>query len=180
MDMKVSRRVLPRPVYTCLDELDRRIIAIIQAGLPLSSKPYQEIGNRLGITEEEVIARIKKFVDDGVIKRFGIVVRHHELGYRANAMTVWDIPDEHVSELGVCMGNFDFVTLCYQRPRRLPQWPYNLFAMIHGQDRDHVLENIDLLIKRCSLESIQHDVLFSTKRYKQRGAVYQRHCNGGD
>ena len=177
--MKVATRVFPRPVYTDLDELDRQIITVIQTGMPVSSKPYLEIGKQLGITEDEVIARIKKFSDDGVIKRFGIVVRHHELGYRANAMTVWDIPDEKVSELGVCMGKFDFVTLCYRRPRRLPAWPYNLFTMIHGQDRDHVLKNIEVLVGRCGLQDISYDVLFSTRRYKQRGAIYHRDCRGG-
>jgi len=95
------------------------------------------------------------------------------LVYRANAMTVWNIPDEVVSELGICMGQFDFVTLCYRRPRRLPDWPYNLFTMIHGKDRDDVLANIQLLAERCSLSDIEHEVLFSKRRFKQRGAIYR-------
>ena len=78
-----------------------------------------------------------------------------------------------VSELGSCMGQFDFVTLCYRRPRRLPDWPYNLFTMIHGKDRDDVLANIELLAKRCNLDEIEHKVLFSTRRFKQRGAIYR-------
>ena len=109
-----------------------------------------------------------------MIKRFGVVVRHHELGYQANAMTVWNIPDEMVSELGPCMGQFEFVTLCYRRPRRLPQWPYNLFTMIHGQDRNDVLVNIQTLVTSCGLEDIEHEVLFSTRRFKQRGAIYHK------
>jgi len=111
-------------------------------------------------------------LENGVIKRLGVVVRHHELGYRANAMTVWNIPDEQVSEVGRCIGHFEFVTLCYRRPRRLPDWPYNLFTMIHGRDRDEVLANIDHLVHECGLGSIEREVLFSQRRFKQRGAIY--------
>lgn len=155
-----------------LDEQDVALIAEIQSGLPLTPCPYAEMGQRIGLSEAEVIDRLKRLQQAGAIKRFGVVVRHHEIGYRANAMTVWDIPDEKVSELGECMGGFEFVTLCYRRPRRLPDWPYNLFTMVHGQDRDEVLSNISHMAERCGLASIQYEVLFSTRRFKQRGAIY--------
>jgi len=155
-----------------LDERDAALIAEIQTGLPLTPCPYAEMGQRIGLSEAEVIDRLKRLQQAGAIKRFGVVVRHHEIGYRANAMTVWDIPDEKVSELGECMGGFEFVTLCYRRPRRLPEWPYNLFTMVHGQDRDEVLSNISHMAERCGLASIQYEVLFSTRRFKQRGAIY--------
>ena len=140
----------------------------------MSVTPYADMGAQLGINEAEVIHRLQRLMDENVIKRFGVVVRHHELGYQANAMTVWNIPDEMVSELGPCMGQFEFVTLCYRRPRRLPQWPYNLFTMIHGQDRNDVLVNIQTLVTSCGLEDIEHEVLFSTRRFKQRGAIYHK------
>jgi len=101
-----------------------------------------------------VIAGLAQLQEQGVIKRLGVVVRHHELGYRANAMVVWDIPDDLISALGHCIGKFDFVTLCYQRPRRLPAWRYNLFCMIHGRDRDEVLNLVAQLEEQCGL----HDV----------------------
>lgn len=151
---------------------DQRLIAAIQCGLPLVSRPFAEIGASIGLSEGEVIERIQALLADGTIKRLGVVVRHHELGYRANAMTVWNIPDDQVDEIGQRIGAVDFVTLCYRRPRRLPDWPYNLFAMIHGQDRDAVLRNIEHLIDRCGLEDIQHEVLFSRRRFKQCGARY--------
>ena len=151
---------------------DQRLIAAIQCGLPLVSRPFAEIGASIGLSEDEVIERIQALLADGTIKRLGVVVRHHELGYRANAMTVWNIPDDQIDEIGQRIGAVDFVTLCYRRPRRLPDWPYNLFAMIHGQDRDAVLRNIEHLIDRCGLEDIQHDVLFSRRRFKQCGARY--------
>ena len=174
MDMKVKLRLPALPDRAILDEQDQSLISLIQTGLPLCATPYAELGKQLGITENEVITRLQRLTDQNVIKRFGVVVRHHELGYRANAMTVWNVPDELVRELGPCMGQFEFVTLCYQRPRRLPDWPYNLFTMIHGQDRNDVLINIQTLIERCHLEKIDHDVLFSTRRFKQRGAIYHK------
>jgi hypothetical protein len=101
------------------------------------------------------------------------VVRHHELGYRANAMVVFDIVDEKVAQLGRCIGKFEYVTLCYRRPRVLPNWPYNLFCMIHGKDRDAVLLHVQELMQRCDLQHVAHAVLFSKRRFKQRGAVYR-------
>lgn len=173
MDMKVKYRLPSLPKQAVLDEQDQALITLIQTGLPLTPTPYADLAKQLNLDEKEVIQRIKNLNETKVIKRFGVVVRHHELGYRANAMTVWDIPDETVSELGLCMGQFDFVTLCYRRPRRLPDWPYNLFTMIHGKDRDDVLANIQLLAERCHLDEIGHKVLFSTRRFKQRGAIYR-------
>jgi len=171
--MKVRYRQPLLPERAILDERDQALITLVQTGLPISARPYMDLGKKLGMGESEVIARINQLKKSKVIKRFGIVVRHHELGYRANGMTVWNIPDETVSELGSCMGQFDFVTLCYRRPRRLPDWPYNLFTMIHGLNQDDVLTNIQLLIERCGLSEIEHEVLFSTRRFKQRGAIYR-------
>jgi DNA-binding Lrp family transcriptional regulator len=166
---------LSLPVVNALyaaDSAGQRLIAAIQDGLPLTARPYADIGARIGLSEEDVIARIAALQQQGTIKRLGVVVRHHELGYRANAMVVWDVPDERVAALGRCLGGFDFITLCYRRPRRLPDWPYNLFCMIHGQDRQSVLEQVAFLVTRCDLQDIPHRVLFSKRRFKQRGAVY--------
>lgn len=173
MDMKVNREPL-LPERILFDEKDQKLITLIQTGLPITPTPYADLGKKLGMQESEVIERLKQLNETKIIKRFGVVVRHHELGYRSNAMTVWNIPDDMVSELGACMGQFDFITLCYRRPRRLPDWPYNLFTMIHGQDKDDVLENIELLRERCDLDDIEYQVLFSTRRFKQRGAIYRQ------
>ena len=174
MDMKVKYRQPALPPQAQIDERDEALIALIQTGLPLTARPYAELGKQVGMTEEQVINRIIYLNESKIIKRFGVVVRHHELGYKANAMTVWNIDDDIISQLGACMGGFDFVTLCYQRPRRLPEWPYNLFTMIHGKNREHVLSNIELLVNQCGLDAVEHQVLFSTKRFKQRGAIYRK------
>ncbi len=177
--MIVKHRLPRLPELYDFDAQDQALITLMQTGLPLSATPYADMGKQLKMSESEVIERLKRLTDKNIIKRFGVVVRHHELGYRANAMTVWNIPDDQVSLLGECMGQFDFVTLCYRRPRRLPEWPYNLFTMIHGQDRDAVLANINLLVERCGLGDIAHQVLFSTRRFKQRGAIYRQASNNG-
>ncbi|WP_294105420.1 AsnC family transcriptional regulator [Thiolapillus sp.] len=155
-----------------LNAQDRRLVALIQGCLPLSSRPYAELGKQLDMPEETVIQRIRAMQEDGVIKRMGIVVRHHELGYTANAMVVWDVPDDQTRRVGEALGRHACVTLCYQRPRRLPEWPYNLFCMIHGKDRERVLNYLDSLVESEALQDIPHEVLFSGERFKQRGARY--------
>ncbi|MGD2062351.1 MAG: AsnC family transcriptional regulator [Nitrospirota bacterium] len=161
------------PRRDLLDALDHRLIAAVQGGLPLVSRPYQEIARRIGTSESEVITRLRRMLSDDTIKRLGVVVRHRKLGYRANAMVVWDVPDEVVDTLGYRLRRFDCITLCYRRPRRLPVWPYNLFCMIHGQDRAGVLARVEHLVERCDLHDVPHEVLFSGRCFKQRGAMYQ-------
>lgn len=161
----LRRAAAPQPFETAL-------VGAIQQGLPLVPRPYAEIGADIGLSENEVIAGLAHLSEQGIIKRMGVVVRHHELGYRANAMVVWDIPDDRISALGHCVGKFDFVTLCYRRPRRLPAWRYNLFTMIHGQDRAEVLALVEQLKAQCGLQDIAHEVLFSRRRFKQCGARY--------
>ena len=155
-----------------MNQREQDLLATIQTGIPLVSQPYAAIAEQSGLSEEQVITAIRQFISQGLIKRWGVVVRHHELGYRANAMVVWDVPDERVDELGQQLKQFDFVTLCYRRPRRLPHWPYNLFCMIHGRDRETVIEQVEQLVVQLHLQAIPHELLFSKRRFKQRGACY--------
>jgi siroheme decarboxylase len=155
-----------------LTETDRELIAVIQDGLPLVAHPYAAIGERVGLSEAAVIKRLEALQSEGLIKRMGVVVKHRTLGYRANAMVVWDIPDDQVERIGVLLADEVCVTLCYQRPRRLPAWPYNLFCMIHGRERDSVLRRLEQIISYHGLEKIPYAVLFSSRSFKQRGARY--------
>jgi siroheme decarboxylase len=154
-------------------DTDHHILAGIENGLPLSPRPYKDVAARLGISEEELIARLRALLENGVIKRLGLIVRHHELGYAANAMVVWDVPDDGVGAIGRRMSKLPFVTLCYRRERRPPTWPYNLFCMIHGRDRQTVLGQIAELRAALDLEEVPYDVLFSLRRFKQRAARYR-------
>ena len=155
-----------------IGEAERRLVSVLQEGLPLFMRPFALIAERIGISENEVMGRIGHWLDDGAIKRFGVVVRHRELGYKANAMLVHDIPDARVGELGRALAEEPAVTLCYRRPRVLPDWPYNLFCMIHGRERSEVEAIIGELRQRHGLTDCAHDVLFSLTRFKQNGARY--------
>ena len=148
------------------------MITAVERGLPLCRRPFREIGKQAGISESEVIAALGRMAESGIISRMGVIVRHHELGYRNNAMVVWDIPDEKAGEIGRRFKTFAFVTLCYRRKRRPPVWPYNLFCMVHGRERDVVLAQVEELAEGCGLKDMPREVLFSGRRFKQRGAVY--------
>lgn len=164
----------PAPSTLPATSAERKLIAAIQGGLPLVERPYQALAEQLDMSESELLGKLRALIDTGAIKRFGVIVRHHEMGYRANAMVVWDVPDNFVELVGQKLGSEDCVTLCYQRPRVLPRWPYNLFCMIHGKDRSQVMECIRRIRRLNDLEHVPHQVLFSGKRFKQRGARYHR------
>jgi siroheme decarboxylase len=153
------------------DAADAALLNAIAGGLPLDPQPYAAVGRGLGMTEAEVCERLARLLADGTIRRLGVVVRHQELGYRANAMVVWSLPEERVTELGKHIGGLPFVTLSYRRPRR-PGWPYNLFTMIHGRDRAAVLAQVDRIKELFDLMDADSAVLFSGRRFKQRGARY--------
>jgi DNA-binding Lrp family transcriptional regulator len=154
------------------DPIDGALIRAIQQGLPLVPRPYAQIAGELGVSEVEVMARLRRLIDTGAIKRFGVVVRHRELGYRANAMVVWTLPEDRVTEVGRRIGRLPFVTLSYQRQPRPPAWPYNLFTMIHGRDRTSVLDQLEQIKERLGLSDAGCAVLFSVRRFKQHGARY--------
>lgn len=155
------------------DQFECALIDLLGNGIPLTPAPYQDIADQLGVSEDVVRHKIDCWLDDGTISRFGAVVRHHELGYQANAMVVWDTPDEAVEAAGQALTALPFVTLCYVRERRLPDWPYNLFCMIHGKDRETVLGQVEEATKAADLSDYQRDILFSVRRFKQRGAAYR-------
>ncbi|MGZ5077342.1 MAG: siroheme decarboxylase subunit beta, partial [Methylobacter sp.] len=117
-----------------IDTKDRLLLEHIQLGLPICASPYAEIGQLCDMPETEVIERLTRLKQQGSIKRMGVIVKHRQLGYRANAMIVWNVPDTLVKQLGGHISRFPFVTLCYQRPKQA-EWPYNLYCMIHGKDR---------------------------------------------
>lgn len=152
-----------------LDEIDRRLIVATQAGFPLLSRPYDALARQLGITVPDVQARLAAMLATGVIRRIGAVPNHYALGYRFNGMTVWDVTDELTDVLGERVGALPFVTHCYRRPRHLPDWPYNLFAMVHCKDRADadglVAEIAALLGSACRA----HDVLYSSRILKKTG-----------
>ncbi len=155
-----------------LGAAEAELVAALQPGITITERPYAELGRRAGMTESGAIAQLQRWLEAGVIRRFGVVVRHHELGFGANAMVVFDVPDAMVEQAGRRLAAEREVTLCYRRPRALPRWPYNLFCMIHGRSRETVLAQLAVLCERCELGDFPREVLFSCRRFKQRGARY--------
>lgn len=152
-----------------IDADDRRIILATQAGLPLTIRPYHAIADDLDMNADELMRRFRRLLDNGVIRRIGVIPNHYAIGYRANGMSVWDVNDDHVHALGEQVGQLDFVSHCYLRPRHQPLWPYNFFAMVHGRQRDEVEQYLaiitDILGKHCR----QHEVLYSKRILKKTG-----------
>lgn len=152
-----------------IDAIDRSIVAATQTGLPLCARPYAAVAEDLGLAADEVMDRLRRLQTLGVVRRIGAVPNHYALGYRANGMSVWDVEDAEVGELGRRVGALDFVTHCYRRPRHRPDWPYNLFAMVHGRDRAEVEDKADRIAALLGAASRGHDVLYSTKILKKTG-----------
>lgn len=155
------------------DGIDRKIIVATQAGLPLVPRPYDALADRLGIGADEVKARLARMLDTGTIRRIGAVPNHYALGYTANGMSVWDVADERIDELGEMIGRLSFVTHCYRRPRRLPDWPYNLFAMVHGKTRTEVEGGCAIIRELLGTACRAGDVLYSTRILKKTGLRIQ-------
>ena len=154
---------------TAFDAVDRAIVVATQAGLPLVPRPYHAIAEQLQLDVAEVMARVQAMLDRGLIRRIGVVPNHYRLGYKANGMTVWDVSDDVVDELGARVGRFDFVSHCYRRPRRLPQWRYNLFAMVHGPSREALQGQITQIAALLGEHVHAQDVLYSTRILKKTG-----------
>lgn len=152
-----------------LDELDRRIIRATQAGLPLVPRPYEAVGAALGIGGEQVRERLQAMVASGLVRRIGAVPNHYRLGFTANGMSVWDVADEQVDELGERIGQLAGVSHCYRRPRRPPVWPYNLFAMLHGRSREEVEQQAENIAAMLGDACKAHDILYSTAILKKTG-----------
>jgi siroheme decarboxylase len=157
--------------HTMLTAAERRVLHALEGGLPLEARPYNAIAERLAVSEEDLIAALGALSASGVISRFGLIVHHRALGFEANAMVVWDVPDGDADSAGEAFARQSFVTLCYRRPRRLPDWPYNLFCMIHGRERDWVLDRVRDL-RTLAGPAVRSAVLFGGRCFKQRGARF--------
>ncbi|MDX2486938.1 MAG: Lrp/AsnC family transcriptional regulator [Gammaproteobacteria bacterium] len=152
-----------------LDDIDRKLISVTQTGITIERSPYQAIADNMGSSQRDVLQRLKKMLACGVIRRIGAVPNHYRLGVTANGMTVWDVDDDKVIEMGNIIGQLDFVSHCYQRPRHLPVWHYNLFAMVHGHDREEVKTKVDQINNLLGNHCRDHETLFSSAILKKTG-----------
>ncbi len=152
-----------------LSELERKIVLLTQQGLPLVAKPYNWLAEELGITLDKCLNTLKKMQDDKIIRRIAAVPNHYKLGYKFNGMTVWNVKDENAKALGKMMGDLQFVSHCYLRPRHLPNWSYNLFAMVHGKTEEEMEHYRQLIRELLGNELIEDDVLKSSRILKKTG-----------
>ncbi|TLX62711.1 AsnC family protein [Stutzerimonas nosocomialis] len=154
------------------DRQSLQLRRLLETGLPLAPRPYQLLAARIGASEQAVIEQVRCWSESGLFRRVGLVVKHRALGFQANAMLVMDIPDEQVDAVGRALAQAPGINLCYQRPRRLPQWTYNLFCMVHGRERRQVCELIEALLAEHGLSEVPHQLLFSSRAFKQCGGRY--------
>lgn len=152
-----------------LDTTDKALIKATQAGLPLVRRPFARVAEQVGLSERQVMDRLERMQVAGAIRRIAAVPNHYALGYGANGMSVWDARDDAVDRLGRKVGALPFVSHCYRRPRRPPDWRYNLFAMVHGHSRDEVETEVETIKDLLGDEAHHHDILYSTEILKKTG-----------
>lgn len=152
-----------------MDDVDGAIVRATQGGLPLVPEPYRAVGEQLGMPAQKVLERMQAMLADGRIRRIGAVPNHYAIGYRANAMSVWDVDDASIDRLGEQVGALPYVSHCYRRPRRLPDWPYNLFAMVHGRGREEVQTKLAGIRALLGDALRGDDVLYSVRILKKTG-----------
>jgi DNA-binding Lrp family transcriptional regulator len=152
-----------------IDPLDKKVIQLVQGDLPLDPKPFALLAEQLGITEHEFIARIRSLKEKGVIRRFGATLRHQEAGFSSNAMVAWNVPEERVKEVGKILAGFREVTHCYQRSAE-PHWPYNVYTMIHGDNREECHALARRMSEKVGVEA--YVLLFSEKEFKKTSMQY--------
>jgi DNA-binding Lrp family transcriptional regulator len=153
-----------------MDDLDREILIRLQDDIPLVSRPFRVVAEGLGIDEGEVIERIRRMKEEGIVRRLSASLRHRKLGIGANALCIWKVPEERVEEVGRRMASFEEVTHCYERPIVPGKWEYNLFTMVHGYDRESVEAIIERIAKAVGIQDYRR--LYSTREFKK---VYRQY-----
>lgn len=153
------------------DDVDKKILVLLQDDFPLISRPFLKASEKLGISENEIIRRITAMMESGIIRRFSAAIRHRKLGITANPMLAFNVPAERIEEVGKKLASFDEVTHCYERPIVPGKWEYNVFAMVHGYDRIEVEKTVEKIAREIGVED--YDLLYSTKEFKK---TYKRYA----
>jgi DNA-binding Lrp family transcriptional regulator len=154
-----------------LDAIDEEILRLMQDDIPLVSRPFLTVAEKLGISEEEVIRRVRRLVDKGVVRRFSASIRHRKLGIKVNPLIAWKVPRERVEEVGEKLAGYEEVTHCYERAVVPGKWEYNLYTMVHGYDRESVEKLAEKLSKAIGIKDYQ--MLYSNREYKKTYKRYE-------
>lgn len=152
-----------------MTKLQVAIVKALMEGLPLVEEPFRSIASEVGISQEELLAQIQTWKDDGTIRRLGSILRHHQAGYSVNAMAVWNVPKDRIDSFGAAASQMKRVSHCYQRPK-LPDFDYNLYTMIHGMSREEC-EAVALEISKLAGIS-DYTLLYTTAEYKKSSPSY--------
>lgn len=168
-DYDLSSKAEERVVVMDDEELDRQLVLLTQSGLPLVKEPFKNLAEKIGVSADRVKQRFRFMLQSQRIRRIAAVPNHYKLGFTANGMSVWQVPEEKVKELGKKIGALDFVSHCYHRPKHPPHWNYNLFAMVHGRNRDDTQKQVEEISNLLGEDDLGHDVLFSKRILKKTG-----------
>jgi DNA-binding Lrp family transcriptional regulator len=152
-----------------LTKKDRELIRYIQNDLPFDYRPFLIIAGKLGLTEDDVLNRIREWMDQGVIKRFSALVKHQNLGFRGNAMVAWSVSSSDVERVGKQMANYFFISHCYERPAG-PDWPYSIYTMIHALDKKDLESFVHRVAKDTGIG--EYRILYSVKEWKKKSMEY--------
>ena len=151
-----------------MDETDRRLLRALQDGIPIVERPFGEVAAGLGLGEDEVVARLRKLVEEGYVKRFGASLDHLKIGFRANAMIVWKVPEDRVEEVGAILACADEVTHCYERAVVPGRWEHNVFSMVHMRDREECERFAERMAGRTGVND--YKIIYSTREFKKTSA----------
>ncbi len=154
-----------------MNETEEQIVKALQEEFPLNERPFAEVAERVGISEEELLARLAEWKRDGVLRRFGAILRHHKAGFDANAMTAWVVPEGRVEEVGPIMASFKEVSHCYERPT-FPGFPYNLYTMIHGRSREECAATAKKISEATGIS--EYRALYTIREFKKTSPIYFR------
>ncbi|MGI5991403.1 MAG: siroheme decarboxylase subunit beta [Methanosarcina sp.] len=149
-----------------MDNMDIKLLKLVQDGIPITHSPFKGFAAELGISEQEVVDRLKRLQNVGKIRRFAASIGHRAIGITANAMCVWNVPSERVEKVGAIMAEFPEVTHCYERPR-YPDWPYNLFTMVHSYTPEDCEEVAVRLSEAAGIKD--YTLIFSEREFKKTG-----------
>ena len=157
-----------------VSEAEKRLLQALSEGLELTARPYAALGARFGLSEAGALVAVRAALERGLAGRFGLILNHRRLGFTANAMCVWALEEAEADAIGPALAAQPGVTLCYRRRADAARWPYTLYAMIHGRRRAETLAALDAATRGAGLAGRRREVLFSTRCYRQRGALIHR------
>lgn len=160
-----------------LNELDKKIIASVQADIPVTERPYAQIAEQLGISEETLLEKLSLFCRQGIIRRFGATLRHQKSGFSANAMVAWQVDEARIAEVGENFSAFQEVSHCYRR-NPTSGWPYNLYTMVHAHDQASCRETARKMAETASV--VDYAILFSRRELKKTSMAYFPTDDDGD